>query len=150
MKKVLFMFLLSLLLMPVYVKAATLIDNLEVERSRDTYTFSMERNSWSYTLFTDKETANIKVTPKEGVTVTGAGEVPVQEGSNRVEITATDGTKTENYVINLSVVKSTGVDADGNQINPQTGFEIPYLMIGEFLLMGGFIALISKRKFYRI
>ena len=71
MKKLIFTIILGVLLIPTFAKAATLIDNLEVERSADTYTFNMSRNSWTYTLYTDKETYTlnlnvVKVEIKDG------------------------------------------------------------------------------------
>ena len=141
---------LFLLLIPTYVKAATLIENLEVESSKDYYTFSMERTSWAYTLFTDQDNANIKVTPKAGVTVTGAGVVPVNEGLNKIEFSATDGNNTENYTLNLNVVK-TEIGEDGQPVNPPTGDSIPLITIGMLLIIGCLVTLgTRKASIYRI
>ena len=46
MKKLIFTIILGVLLIPTFAKAATLIDNLEVERSADTYTFNIFCNSY--------------------------------------------------------------------------------------------------------
>ena len=144
MKKLIFTIILGILLVPTFVKAATLIDNLEVERSADTYTFNMSRNSWTYTLYTDKETANIKVTAKEGVTVTGNGEVPIQEGANKLTITATDGTNTETYTLNLNVVK---VEIkDGEIVNPPTGSNLPIISLITLTSLGIIITFFNRKK----
>ena len=149
MKKTIFTILLGVLLIPSFVKAATLIENLEVERSADTYTFSMNRNSWTYTLFTDKDTANIKVTAKDGVTVTGNGEVPIQEGANQLTITATDGTNTETYTLNLNVVKTE--IKNGEIVNPPTGHNIKTISIVSLFGLGIIITLLNKKKvFYKL
>jgi len=149
MKKIIFTILLGVLFLPTFVKAATLIENLEVERSADTYTFNMSKNSWTYTLYTDKETANIKVTAKEGVTVTGNGEVPIQEGANTLTITATDGTNTENYTLNLNVVK---VEIkDGEIVNPPTGNKIQTISLIILSISGIAITVLNKKKlFYKL
>lgn len=141
MKKLLFAIILSFLFVPLFVNAATLIDNLEVEASAKTYTFSMAQNSWKYTLYTNKDTANIKVTPKSGVTVTGAGEVSVNPGSNTIKITATDGTTTEEYTLNLIVNKI----SDNEIENPNTGLAYP-IAFGALLIVGVVLFVVSKKK----
>ena len=149
MKKIIFSIIIALLFIPTFTKAATLIDNLEVEASADTFTFNMSKNSWTYTLYTEKSTATIKVTPKAGVTIKGDGEVPIQEGNNRIEITATDGNNTENYVINLNVVKL--VSEDGKIVNPPTGNQIPLITTGILLLMGSVLSMMTRKaKIYKI
>jgi len=143
MKKILFA-ILALLLIPSITNAATLIENLEVEASAETYTFDMSKNTWGYTLYTDKDTANIKIKAKEGVNVTGAGEVSVKEGDNKIEISATNGTASENYILYLNVVKAS--KSEDGKVNPPTGINYPMLSIGILVVTGVLIMLLVRKK----
>ena len=98
MKKIFYVLIAAILVLPFTVSASNLLSNLEVEGIPP---LSMTKSTYNLTLTSTLNYANIIATPaKEGVTVTGAGKIEVQEGTNALIVTATDGTTTETYRVN--------------------------------------------------
>ena len=144
-----------ILAIPFSVNASALLSDLQVEGIGSV---NISKKSYNLSLTTPYDTANIIATPADSsVTVEGAGQVPIQEGANTITVTATNGTQSETYTINLNVSRSTQgevkYDKNGNVINnPETGSFINYALFG---LIGAIsllliINLLRKKKFYNI
>ena len=148
--------LVLLLILPLKVNAASLLSKLEVEGIG---ALNLARGTYNLTLTTTLDYANIMATPaKEGVEITGTGKINVNAGDNQIVVTATDGTETQNYTINLNVIKAGSTanaksEGDGTPIaNPKTGSlltkETVITILLAFLISGLLIR--NKRKVYKL
>ncbi len=156
-KKMAFYLLYALLLIiPLKASANNLLSRLEVEGIGELSIAS--KNVWNLQLTTSLGSANIIATPaSEGITITGAGNVNVTPGNNQIVVTATNGTETETYTINLNVIQSSGGGAvnpkDGTPIaNPDTGKLFTTEAIITILLTITILVLLTfnKRKIYKV
>ena len=147
------------------VKAAGLLTGLEVEGIGSLSVST--KNSWNLGFSTSYDYVTITATAAEGVTVTGDGQVPIKEGANSIVVTATNGTQTDTYTINLNVTKKAGgsgavvdpkdgtvsYDKDATDIkNPETGAFMNCSLIA-FAIGSSLFTLIKLRKktrFYNI
>ena len=143
--------------LPSKVFAASLISNIEIEGIGS---IGLGRATHDLGLQTSFDYTNITVTPaNEGITIEGAGKVPIQEGLNKIVITASDGKATETHTINLNVSKISGTIQSGNSYekggeikNPETGAFLNYTLIIVSLLSAAFVikTTTKKAKFHRI
>ena len=146
MKKMCYVLIAAIFVLPFTVSASNLLSNLEVEGIP---TLSMTKSTYNLTLTTTLNYANIIATPaKEGVTVTGAGKIEVQEGTNALIVTATDGTTTETYTINLNI-KHGDPNAEATDGNPNTGSFLPVSLL-LLSLVAIAIAILNKRRIFNI
>lgn len=151
MLKKLAVLLIVIFLIPINVNAASLLSDLQVEGIGS---LELNKNSWNLSLGTPYDYVNITATPIDSsVTVEGAGQVAIQEGANTITITASNGSQTENYTINLNVTKKSGsvgtgavsYDKDANIINPETGAFLP-LGIIITIGIGAIVSIVYLRK----
>lgn len=158
-KNVCFMlFLLAVFVIPCKVFAASLLSSLEVDGIGALSVSS--RNTWNLTLNTSLDYATIKATPVDStVQVSGTGNIKVNEGDNTLTVTATKGTQTETYTINLKVFKKSAqdiknvTDSDGKVVtNPDSGSFVSYVLIGLGITVGLLILLkaYKSKKVYKI
>lgn len=140
MKKIFFV-LVMLFVMPVMVNAATLIKGVNFDGIGE---LPLNRNTWNLSLTTTLDYVDIDVIPtSDGVTVTGAGKVDVEEGNNKIVFTATDGTTTEEYTVNVKISRPSK-DSSGN---PETG---AFLSFSTLILAGILAIVIYNMKKSRI
>lgn len=144
MKKItgyILMGILSFFVIPFLVNAEGLLTNLNVDGIGD---LNINRRNYTLQLTTTLDYATISATPaNENVAVEGTGNVAIVEGKNTLIVKATDGVTTEEYVINLTMLRPSGDATDGN---PNTG---AFASIGALIacLIVAIIAyLVSRRK----
>lgn len=143
MKKMFFLGLL-LIVMPMFVHAATLVQGINFDGIGE---LGLSRNTWNLNLTTSLDYVDIDVIPaNDTVTVTGAGKVDVVEGDNTIVFTATDGTTTETYTVHVKINRPSG---DGSA-NPETGAFVSVTMIGIGILVGFTMLRLKKAKMIRI
>lgn len=159
LKRILFsVILFAILALPGRVFAASLLSSLEVDGIGALNISS--RNTFNITLTTSLDYATINATPVDStVQVSGTGNVKVQEGDNKLTVTATKGTETETYTINLKVYKKSAqdiksvTDSDGKSVtNPDTGTFVNYALIGLGAGLCLFIVfkVVKGKKVYKI
>ena len=150
-KILLFLFFVGgILVLPSKVDAASnLLSSLEVEGIGNLDISSTR--TWNLTLSTSFDYANITATPADStVNVSGGGKVSVNEGANQFIITASNGSQSETYTINLNVVKMAAggdikniTDSEGNLVtNPDSGS-----FASMSLIAGGIIVAIVLMRF---
>ena len=128
----------------------------------------MSKNTFNLGFSTSFDYVTITATPAgEGITVTGVGQVPIQEGANQLVVTATNVSQSETFTINLNVTKEAGgtgavvdpkdgtvsYDKDATDIkNPETGAfmncSLMLLAIGGSLI--AIVGISRKKKFFNI
>ena len=157
----LLLFVGALLIIPTKARAASaLLENITVE---GVPTLMLGSNTYTIKYSTSFNYVNISATPKStGLTVEGVGQLPIQAGANQYVVTATDGTTTETYTINLDTTIISGkASSTTTTVDPKTGEPITNPETGAFLnyslvaisLLGALVVinkLKNKNKFYRI
>ena len=144
MKKILYVVLAIVFMLPVFVKADSLVDKINVEGIGD---LDLTKKTWNLNLSSTLDYTVITVEAGDGITVEGGGKLDIVEGNNSFVITATDGKITEEYTININVTRP----SENNTENPETGAFIPtsiIILAGVSLI--GVILLNNKKKFYSI
>ena len=145
--RILCMGILSFFIVPFIANAQGLIESLEVDGIGALNISS--KNTWNLSLTTTLDYATINATPaNDTVKIEGTGKVPVTEGDNQLIVTATDGTTTETYTINLNMKRPSGDDTDGN---PNTGAFVSTIT----LIIATAIAIVAftiskKRRIFQI
>lgn len=143
MKKVV-LFVICLLALPVLVNAASLTKRITLDGIGD---LNLSKNSFSYTLTTTLNYADITVEAADpSYTVTGDGKVDIQEGANKLVVTVSDGTNTENYTINLTMKRPT----DETNGNPETGAFLSVSVVVAGLAIAGCLYFGKKSKLHKI
>jgi len=143
MKKMFFM-LVVLFMMPMLVNAATLVQGISVDGIGD---LGLSRNTWTLYLKTTLDYEDIDVIPaNDNVIITGAGRVSVEEGDNKIVVTATDGTTKEEYTINIKVARPSK-DGSGN---PETGAFLSISAVVGGIVVGMIILNLKKSKIQKI
>ncbi len=131
MKKVLLF--VALLFMPILVSAkVSLASGISIDGIGNA---PLNGNSWSVKLTTTLDYTDITVTPvRDTVKVEGAGRVAIEEGSNDITITLTEGDTVETYVIHMTMNRPK-TDTNGN---PETGAFVPVMIVvvGVLALVG--------------
>ncbi len=144
MKKILYVVLAIVFILPVFVKADSLVDKINIEGIGD---LDLTKKTWNLNLSSTLDYTVITVKASDGITVEGGGKLDIVEGNNTFVITATDGKITEEYTININVTRP----SENNTENPETGAFIPtsiIILAGVSLI--GVILLNNKKKFYSI
>lgn len=150
MKKYCLITLILMIFLPFKINAASLLSNLDVEGVGQ---LNLSKRNWNLAFTTSLDYVNISATPIDSLTtVEGTGRINIKEGTNTITITASNGSQTETYTINLNVTKvqgkvTTSYDKDGNPLkNPNTG---AFISIGSFLLLSVLmvISLVYLRKY---
>ena len=147
---IIFTLVLSLFVIIPFRVNAALLSNLEVEGIGS---LSTSRKNYTLGYQTPFNYVNITATGiDESVKVEGAGKVSINEGANKIVITATNGTETDTYTINLNVTKkaasgsgSKNTTSDTDVKNPETGYFISLIGLG-IALVGAITALIIANK----
>lgn len=143
MKKVV-MFVICLLALPVLVNAASLTKRITIDGIGD---MNLSKNSYNLTLTTTLNYAEIEVEPANpSYTVTGDGKVDIQEGANKLVVTVSDGTNTEEYTINLTMKRP----ADETNGNPETGAFLSVTVVVAGLAIAGCLYFAKKSKMHKI
>lgn len=143
MKKVV-MFVICLLALPVLVNAASLTKRITIDGIGD---MNLSKNSYNLTLTTTLDYAEIEVeTANPSYTVTGDGKVDIQEGANKLVVTVSDGTNTEEYTINLTM-KRPSDETDGN---PETGAFLSVTVVVAGLAIASGLYFAKKSKMHKI
>ena len=139
-----------LLIIPINASAESLISSIEVEGIGP---LNLSKKTWNLGYSTSFDYVNITATPaSDGVTIKGDGKVDIKEGNNNIVITATNGSATESYTINLNVTKKDGkgsasYDKDGNVTsNPETGAFLNVTLISAALLCSIAILYLTRKK----
>ena len=138
------------IIIPVKVSAASLLSDLKVEGIGS---LNLAKKSWNLTLTTTLDYANIMATPaNESVTVEGIGKVKVNEGANTIVVKATDGTNTEEFTININVIKGSYSATDGQSVkNPKTGENfIKETFIIDVIAVLSIVLIIKNKKKLRL
>ena len=144
MKKILYVVLAIVFMLPVFVKADSLVDKINVEGIGD---LDLTKKTWNLNLSSTLDYTVITVEAGDGITVEGGGKLDIVEGNNSFVITATDGKITEEYTININVTRP----SENNTENPETGAFMPTsIIILAGLSLVGVILLNNKKKFYNI
>ena len=144
MKKVLLF--VALLFMPILVSAkVSLASGISIDGIGNA---PLNGNSWSVKLTTTLDYTDITVTPvRDTVKVEGAGRVAIEEGSNDITITLTEGDTVETYVIHMTMSRPK-TDTNGN---PETGAFVPVMIvIVGVLALVGIIFIGDKGKLKKI
>ena len=144
MKKVLLF--AALLFMPILVSAkVSLASGISIDGIGNA---PLNGNSWSVKLTTTLDYTDITVTPvRDTVKVEGAGRVAIEEGSNDIAITLTEGDTVETYVIHMTMSRPK-TDTNGN---PETGAFVPVMIvIVGVLALVGIIFIGDKGKLKKI
>ena len=144
MKKVLLF--AALLFMPILVSAkVSLASGISIDGIGNA---PLNGNSWSVKLTTTLDYTDITVTPvRDTVKVEGAGRVAIEEGSNDITITLTEGDTVETYVIHMTMSRPK-TDTNGN---PETGAFVPVMIvIVGVLALVGIIFIGDKGKLKKI
>jgi hypothetical protein len=123
----------ALLFMPILVSAkVSLASGISIDGIGNA---PLNGNSWSVKLTTTLDYTDITVTPvRDTVKVEGAGRVAIEEGSNDITITLTEGDTVETYVIHMTMSRPK-TDTNGN---PETGAFVPVMIVvvGVLALVG--------------
>ena len=152
MKKLFYLVICLMIFIPLQARAASLISSIEVEGVGP---LGMARKTYNLDYSTSFDYVNITATPaSEDVTITGAGKVDITEGQNSIVISATDGTNSDSYTINLNVTKISGTGSAATTTgtssstgNPETGAFMPILaIIGAFAAAGISVVYLNKNK----
>ena len=148
------------------VHAASLLNSLEVEGIGALDVSS--RKTWNLSYSTSYDYVNINATGGEGVNIQGAGKVSLKEGANSIVITASNGSQSETYTINLNVTKKSGgtsavdpkdgttsnkYDKDATDIkNPETGAFVNFTLLSILAITSlvTMITFLRKKSFYNI
>ena len=144
MKKVLLF--VALLFMPILVSAkVSLASGISIDGIGNA---PLNGNSWSVKLTTTLDYTDITVTPvRDTVKVEGAGRVAIEEGSNDITITLTEGDTVETDVIHMTMSRPK-TDTNGN---PETGAFVPVMIITVGILaLVGIIFIGDKGKLKKI
>lgn len=146
--------LIMIFVIPLNVNAASLLSDIQVEGIGS---INLSKKSFNLSLATPYDYANIYATPVDSsVTVEGAGQVAIQEGVNTITVTASNGSQSETYTINLNVSRNTSevkYDKNGDIItNPETGSFVNYVLFGIIGIVSLILIvnLLRKKKFYNI
>lgn len=143
MKKVV-MFVVCLLALPILVNAASLTNKITVDGIGD---LNLNKKSFNLNLTTTLDYAEIEVEAADpSYTVTGDGKVDIQEGANKLVVTVSDGTNTEEYTINLTMRRPSD-ETDGN---PETGAFLPITIVVGALAIAGCLYFAKKSKMHKI
>jgi len=121
---------------------------------------SESKSVWNLTYYVGNiTTAEIKVVPKDGVTIEGDGTVDIVEGSNTFTVEAISDKTSKTYTINVNVVSKSSSKANSdnsssdntNSNNPDTGSFLP-ISLSIFAIAGitGYSIIKKKKKFYRV
>ena len=144
----------AFLVLPFSVKAETLLTSLEIEGIGQ---LGLSRKVFNLGYQTPFDYVNIKATAPEGVTIEGAGKVPVNPGHNTIVVKASNETATDTYTINLNVTKkgSAAANASSNNSedikNPNTGAFVSIISVSAIsLIVLGLIIAARRKKLYRI
>jgi hypothetical protein len=123
----------ALLFMPILVSAkVSLASSINIDGIGNA---PLNGDSWSVKLTTTLDYTDITVTPvRDTVKVEGAGRVAIEEGSNDITITLTEGDTVETYVIHMTMNRPK-TDTNGN---PETGAFVPVMIVvvGVLALVG--------------
>ncbi len=172
--KSLLLMLLVLLPIKVFAIEKPALSSLVLEGGEEPYSFDLasSNTTFTHTISGNIEKATIVATPvNESYTVSGDGEIALQEGLNRIIVTITDPSdnSTMTYRIALTYNKTdaskdavdpvendtTGQDAKSadeettGEKNPKTGSFANYIVISLIVLIP-LIILISRKKIYKL
>jgi len=146
-KKIMGVLVIGLLLfIPIFAKADEYIKSISLG-TIDNFNLDKASKAWNLTYYDPTgEYATINVVPQDGVTIEGDGKVAITEGQNTFVIKASKGESTQNYTLNVNVVRQ-----ELNGDNPVTGDFLPVSII--IVCLGasiGYFAVKRKNKFYKI
>ena len=147
MKKLVFILLLMVFLLPFSVRAIedNPLSHLEVQTKGGTGNFNLStgKKSFSFTLTSTLDYANIIATAKDdSYVIEGAGKVNCENGMNTIEVVVKDPSDESSvtYTINLKFNRVDSLTDDNG--NPRTGSFVSVGLIG--VLAIGSVLLINK------
>jgi hypothetical protein len=141
--------LFALIIIPIKVHAGSMLSSLSVDGIGN---LNLSKSSWNLTFSSSNDYITINaVAADEGYTITGAGNVNLQEGANTIVVNVSDSKgASEDYTINVNFTKTTASKSSNGSDNPETGAFLSVGLVAVVLVISAVSLIYKKNKFYKI